>query len=56
MENIDIKEISEKVKKLGAIGVNNFLNKLNNVSGDDGNETANEETLVDGHWEDSKEE
>tara|TARA_Y100000590_G_scaffold26142_1_gene29464 strand:- start:3421 stop:4242 length:822 start_codon:yes stop_codon:yes gene_type:complete len=29
MENIDIKEISEKVKKLGAIGVNNFLNNRN---------------------------
>ena len=37
-----------------------FLKKLHNddpeKDGDDGNETANEETLVDGHWEDSKEE
>ena len=37
-----------------------FLKELHNddpeKDGDDGNETANEETLVDGHWEDSKEE
>ena len=37
-----------------------FLKELHNYDpekdGDDGNETANEETLVDGHWEDSKEE
>ncbi len=37
-----------------------FLKELHNddpeKDGDDGNETANEETLVDGQWEDSKEE
>ena len=37
-----------------------FLKELHNddpeKDGDDGNETAIEETLVDGHWEDSKEE
>ena len=37
-----------------------FLKELHDddpeKDGDDGNETANEETLVDGHWEDSKEE
>ena len=37
-----------------------FLKELHNddpeKDGDDGNETANEETFVDGHWEDSKEE
>ena len=37
-----------------------FLKELQNddpeKDGDDGNETANKETLVDGHWEDSKEE
>ena len=36
-----------------------FLKELHNddpeKDGDDGNETANEETLVDGQWEDSKE-
>ena len=37
-----------------------FLKELHDddpeKDGDDGNETANEETLVDGQWEDSKEE
>ena len=37
-----------------------FLKELHNddpeKDGDDGNETAYEETLVDGQWEDSKEE
>ena len=37
-----------------------FLKELHHddpeKDGDDGNETANEETLVDGQWEDSKEE
>ena len=37
-----------------------FLKELHDddpeKDGDDGNETANEDTLVDGQWEDSKEE
>ena len=37
-----------------------FLKELHNddpeKDGDDGNETANEETLVDGQWEDSENE
>ena len=44
--------------------VDMFLNEIHNeeavvdeaVASDGGNETADEETLVDGHWEDSKEE